>query len=194
MQLTQAHLLQAVALAARAHDGQLRKDGKTPYISHPMRVCLVVRDIFGFCDLRMLLTAVLHDVIEDTTTDFDDVEAQFGAEIARWVGLLSKDKRLSEAEREQDYCRELERAPWQVRACKLADMYDNLSDMDMLPRARWPHTIGRLKDYLNCLQAHDAEELHRPLNLVRALLEEREKRDSGSSYGAPQKFCNEPEA
>ena len=175
--LTHLHLLQAVALAARAHHGQMRKDGRTPYVSHPFRVCLVVRDIFGFTDLRMLLTAILHDVIEDTTTDFDDVEAQFGSEVAHWVGLLSKDKRLPEEEREHDYCRGLEQASWQVRACKLGDMYDNLTDMDMLPRTRWPHTLGRLRMYWNCLQTHPAEECgqRRPLRLVRTLLEEREK-------------------
>ena len=94
-------LLQAVALAARAHDGQLRKDGLTPYVSHPFRVCLVVREVFGFSDPRMLLAAILHDTIEDTTTDFDDLEAKFGPEIAEWVGKLSKDKRLPEAERER---------------------------------------------------------------------------------------------
>jgi guanosine-3',5'-bis(diphosphate) 3'-pyrophosphohydrolase len=174
-QITHQHLLQAVALAARAHHGQMRKDDKTPYISHPFRVCLVVRDIFGFSDLRMLLAAVLHDTIEDTRIDFDDLEAQFGSEVAQWVGLLSKDKRLPEEQRELAYCQSLAQAPWQVRACKLGDMYDNMTDMDMLPRSSWPHTLRRLRMYLNCLQTHHAAELQRPLSLVSALLEEREK-------------------
>ena len=166
-------LLQAVALAARAHDGQMRKDGLTPYASHPFRVCLVVRELFGFSDPRMLLAAVLHDTIEDTTTDFDDLEAKFGREVAEWVGALSKDKRLPEAEREQAYCRGLERSPWQVKACKLADMFDNLMDMKMLPPGRWPHTLARMRMYLDCLQADPAPELQRPLDLVRKLLGER---------------------
>lgn len=173
--VTHQLLLQAVAFAARAHHGQMRKDEKTPYVSHPLRVCLIVREIFGFSDLRMLLAAVLHDTIEDTTTDFDDVEAQFGTEVARWVSLLSKDKRLPETEREHAYCQGLVQAPWQVRACKLADMYDNLTDLEMLPRGRWPHTLRRLQMYLNCVQTHRAAELERPLSLVSALLEAREK-------------------
>ena len=47
----------------------MRKDRATPYVSHVFRVCLVVRDVFGFDDSRMLITALLHDTIEDTTTD-----------------------------------------------------------------------------------------------------------------------------
>src|SRR5947209_19594679 len=89
-------LLQAAAFAARTHKGQTRKDGKTPYVSHVFRVCLVLRDIFGFDDRHMLLTALLHDTVEDTKTDFDDLEEQFGNEVARWVGYLTKDKRLPE--------------------------------------------------------------------------------------------------
>src|SRR5438105_14996767 len=58
-------LLEAAAFAARAHDGQKRKDKETPYVSHVFRVCLVVREVFGFTDLSMLMTALLHDTIED---------------------------------------------------------------------------------------------------------------------------------
>src|SRR6186997_1083784 len=96
-------LLEAVSLASRAHEGQRRKDGETPYVSHPFRVCLIVRDLFGFDDIRMLMAALLHDVIEDTNTDFDDVAEVFGPEVAEWAAALSKDKRLPEDRREQAY-------------------------------------------------------------------------------------------
>src|SRR5438270_919263 len=93
-------LLNAIGFAARAHDGQKRKDDKTPYVSHVFRVAAIVRNLFGFDDTRMLTAAVLHDTIEDTKTDFDDVEKEFGREVADWVALLSKDKRLPENPRE----------------------------------------------------------------------------------------------
>src|SRR5579862_8018264 len=112
-------LLEAASFAARAHHGQLRKDRATPYVSHVFRVCLVVRDIFGFDDPRMLITALLHDTVEDTTTDFDDLEKRYGAEIAQWVAYLSKDKRLRDDERERAYIKGLKEAPWQVQVCKL---------------------------------------------------------------------------
>ena len=59
-------LLEAVSFAARAHRHQLRKDGETPYVAHPFRVCLIVRHIFGIDDPAFLSAALLHDTIEDT--------------------------------------------------------------------------------------------------------------------------------
>src|SRR6266496_1092982 len=118
-------LLEAVAFAARAHHGQLRKDGRTPYASHVFRVCLIVRHVFGVEDPAVMQAAVLHDIVEDTTTDYDEIEEEFGAKIARWVADLSKDKRLPEAEREKAYEARLAQSPWQVKVCKLADIFDN---------------------------------------------------------------------
>ena len=68
-------LLQAAAFAARAHRNQWRKDGQTPYVSHVFRVCLTVRQLFGVDDDDVLTAALLHDTIEDTDTDFDDIES-----------------------------------------------------------------------------------------------------------------------
>src|SRR5713226_9468833 len=104
---THRPLLEAIAFASRAHQGQLRKDQRTPYASHVFRVCLIVRQVFGVEDAAVLTAAVLHDTVEDTTTDFDDLEKQFGAEIAGWVAALSKDKRLPDAEREKAYVTQL---------------------------------------------------------------------------------------
>ncbi len=165
-------LLQAAAFAARAHRGQLRKDGETPYVSHVFRVCLIVRDLFGIDDHRVLTAALLHDTVEDTTTDFDDVEEHFGAEIARWVAQLSKDKRLQEADREKAYMDQLATAGWEVKAIKLADMFDNLMDVCQLPADRWQHTLQRLQHYLGCLRDNPPDRLRRPLELVGRLFEE----------------------
>src|SRR5262245_51561440 len=100
-------LLDAIAFAARAHRAQIRKDGQTPYVSHVFRVCMIVRHMFGVTDSDVLTAAVLHDTIEDTTTDFDDLEERFGTEVAEWVALLSKDKRQQDDRREKTYMRGL---------------------------------------------------------------------------------------
>src|SRR5262249_8853605 len=121
-------LLEAVAFAARAHQGQLRKDRQTPYASHAFRVCLIVRHGFGIDEPAALTAAVLHDTLEDTTTDYDDLHERFGVEVADWVAALSKDKRRPEEEREEEYRAVLAKASWQVKVCKLADMLDNLLD------------------------------------------------------------------
>lgn len=167
-----ASLLEAIAFAARAHQGQFRKDKLTPYVSHVFRVAMIVRDRFGFDDPRMLVAAVLHDTIEDTTTDFDDLDKNFGREIAEWVACLTKIKSLPEVAREEDYLQRLLAAPWQVRACKLADMFDNLSDMTNLPPERRGHTIKRIKHYFASLQESPEKELQGPLKLVSGLIQE----------------------
>jgi guanosine-3',5'-bis(diphosphate) 3'-pyrophosphohydrolase len=145
--------LEAVSFAARAHSGQLRKDGRTPYVSHVFRVCLVLRDVFGVTDRRALTAAVLHDTVEDTTTDFDDVAERFGAEVAAWVATLSKDKRLPFEEREEAYCRDLTAAAWQVQVCKLADLFDNLLDSAYLSPEKRPEALGKKRRYLEALRA-----------------------------------------
>lgn len=118
----------AVSVAARFHDGQFRKDGRTPYVAHPFRVAMTVRDVFECDDPVALAAAILHDVIEDTTADYDDLEREFGPEVADVVAALTKDMRMPEAEREAAYDRQLAVAPWQARLVKLADVYDNLID------------------------------------------------------------------
>jgi (p)ppGpp synthase/HD superfamily hydrolase len=162
-----------VSFASRAHQGQLRKDGRTPYASHPFRVCLVLRHVFGIDDLRALTAAALHDTIEDTTTDFDDLEKQFGAEVASWVAALSKDSRLPEPEREPAYEAQIARAPWQVKVCKLADMFDNLMDVAHTRPEQRQHTFKKLHRYLDALNAAPMPEPVRgPWKMVSVLLAE----------------------
>jgi guanosine-3',5'-bis(diphosphate) 3'-pyrophosphohydrolase len=172
-----AQFSEAVAFAARAHRHQLRKDGQTPYISHPVRVAMIVSRVFGVGDPALLTAAVLHDTIEDTTTDADDILEQFGADVARWVSALTKDKRLPDAERESSYAAALAAGGWQVHVCKLADIYDNLLDSKNLSAGHRKKTIGRSKFYLEALRPHVTQEASRPFDLVSRLCEEMARED-----------------
>jgi guanosine-3',5'-bis(diphosphate) 3'-pyrophosphohydrolase len=166
-------LLEAVAFAARAHRSHLRKDGQTPYVSHVFRVCLTLRHVFGIDDVAVLTAAVLHDTIEDTTTDYDDIAEQFGAQVAGWVGALSKDKRLPEPEREERYKETLARADWRVKVCKLADIYDNLRDSPTLQGKGPDKTRRRSREYLDALNSPDLpEQARRAWDIVDRLLKE----------------------
>jgi guanosine-3',5'-bis(diphosphate) 3'-pyrophosphohydrolase len=165
-------LLEAVAFAARAHRHQLRKDKETPYVSHVFRACLIVRDVFGISDTKALIAAVLHDTLEDTTTDFDDLEKHFGQEIAEWVALLSKDTRQPEPAREKAYMKQLAKAPWQVHACKLADVFDNLMDSGHLTPAGRSRAIQRAEAYLGAIESHLTAAVEKPFRLVSQLLQE----------------------
>ncbi len=165
-------LLEAASFAARAHQGQLRKDRRTPYVSHVFRVCLVVRDLFGFDDPRMLMAALLHDTIEDTTTDFDQIARRHGPEVAQWVTYLTKDNRLPFDERERAYVAGLRSAPWPVQACKLADVVDNTLDMAAFPRDRQLNHLKNSERYYEALRDMPAPELQRPLAVVKQLIDE----------------------
>jgi guanosine-3',5'-bis(diphosphate) 3'-pyrophosphohydrolase len=164
-------LLESFSFAARAHQGQLRKDGKTPYVSHVLRACLVLRHVFGIDDATALTAAALHDTIEDTTTDFDDLEEKFGADVASWVAALSKDKRLPDDEREAAYAATLAKSQWQVKVCKLADIFDNLLDALPDPQRR-ARTRQRARYYLNALKTNLPEQARRPWQIVSDLLTE----------------------
>ena len=159
-------LLDAASFAARAHRHQLRKDKETPYAAHPFRVCLIVRQVFGIDDPQVLTAALLHDTIEDTPTDFDDLAEQFGPEAAGWAAALTKDGRLPEDDREAAYMKVLTAAPWQVQVCKLADMYDNLSDSKHLPADKRTKTVTRTGEYLEALKAGLKPEAEAALKVV----------------------------
>jgi guanosine-3',5'-bis(diphosphate) 3'-pyrophosphohydrolase len=171
-------LLRAVAFAARAHRGQTRKDKATPYVSHVFRACLTTRHVFGVEDPAVLTAAVLHDTVEDTTTDFDDLAEEFGVEVAGWVALLSKDKRLPESRREEQYRAGLASAPWQVKVCKLADVYDNLLDAENVASRR-ERTCRHSREYLAALDQEPlTDAVRKAIAIVRRLLEELDPRSA----------------
>jgi guanosine-3',5'-bis(diphosphate) 3'-pyrophosphohydrolase len=129
MNIPKGHLWQkAAAYASRAHEHHFRKDRQTPYFSHPVRVAMTVACVFGVTDPAILAAALLHDTIEDSRTDYDDVLKHFGKPIADIVTALSKDKRIIESKREAAYDAQLAAAPWQAKLIKLADVYDNFHD------------------------------------------------------------------
>jgi len=165
-------LLEAASFAARAHRHQLRKDGLTPYAAHPFRVCLIVRHVFGIDDPDLLAAAVLHDTIEDTTTDFDDLEERFGARVAGWVAALSKDTRLPDSQRESAYMATLAAAEPAVKVAKLADVFDNLTDCRHLSARARQRTAERSRKYLAALETNLPDIARRPMELVRQLLAE----------------------
>jgi (p)ppGpp synthase/HD superfamily hydrolase len=148
-------LLEAIAFAAQAHQHQLRKDQRTPYVSHAFRVCMIVRHLFGIEDQDALSAAVLHDTIEDTPKDYDDIAEHFGPTVAGYVAALTKDMRLPEEIREERYGETLSRSPWQVKMCKLADIYDNLTDSIHLNESQRRRSLQRSRSYLTALRTPD---------------------------------------
>jgi (p)ppGpp synthase/HD superfamily hydrolase len=81
----------AYALAAEGHR-HLRKRGGD-VLEHPLAVARLLHDR-GF-DEPMVAVGLLHDVIEDTSIELDQVEERFGGEIARLVALMTEDESIS---------------------------------------------------------------------------------------------------
>jgi guanosine-3',5'-bis(diphosphate) 3'-pyrophosphohydrolase len=160
----------AIGFAARKHQHQLRKDHRTPYVAHPMRLVARLLWELDVKDVDVLCAAVLHDAIEDTTTDYDDVCELAGETVARWVAALTHDKRLPEAERERRYRDEVARAPWQVRLVKLVDAYDNVLDADALQGEKRERFLANKRGELEALTRDLPERFAPFVDKVRAKL------------------------
>ncbi len=164
-------LLRAATFAARKHHGQMRADGTAPYFSHVVRVTLVLSQGFGVYDDDVLTAALLHDTVEDTATDYDEIAEQFGTRVADYVMLLTKNAMLPKKEREEDYEERLCGAPEIVKIAKMADLYDNLSDRINSPKLRkTAETAERLLARFGALlKSERGRQAHRKLS---RLLEE----------------------
>ena len=77
----------ALELSMTAHDGQTRKSGE-PYIVHPILVAAITAAFSN--DETMVQAALLHDVVEDTSFDIEDLEQAFGYDVAHMVEGLTK--------------------------------------------------------------------------------------------------------
>jgi guanosine-3',5'-bis(diphosphate) 3'-pyrophosphohydrolase len=80
-------IVEATDFAIKHHEGQFRKSGD-PYIIHPILVAALVSSYGG--DQQMVIAALLHDVIEDTLCEIDEVKQTFSYEIAALVEGLTK--------------------------------------------------------------------------------------------------------
>jgi len=118
----------AVETAKKAHKGQFRKAVKEEYINHPMRVmamCWARPDV----TVNMVITAILHDVIEDCDITKDDIEHDFGETVAIDVQSLSKGadlKDYSRSKRLKIYNKQLSNASKEAKIVKMMDRLDNL--------------------------------------------------------------------
>ena len=131
-----ALVLDAYHFAAEAHQGQKRKTGE-PYISHPVSVADILADLR--LDSQTLMAALLHDVIEDTGIDKDQLADRFGEEVAELVDGVSKLDQIefrSRAEAQAESFRKMLLAmvgDIRVILVKLADRTHNMRTLWVMP-------------------------------------------------------------
>lgn len=122
----------AAEFAQAAHEGigQRRKYTNEPYIVHPRAVAQIVSSVTD--DEQMIAAAWLHDVVEDTPVTIEEIEAEFGLNIARLVSDLTDVAQSADGNRRQRVAMNREhtaRAEPSAKTIKLADVIDNLSDI-----------------------------------------------------------------
>lgn len=130
---------QALAFAAPKHEqsGEKVKGTNLPYIVHVADVAmevLVAAHHSGEFDLGFAVqVALLHDTVEDTETTLDEIEQQFGKEIAVAVDALTKNEALPKGQQIKDSVQRIKKRQKEVWAVKLADRITNL----MPPPKKW---------------------------------------------------------
>ena len=119
-------LHRAINYAVQAHMGQDRKYSNTPYITHPINVMQIVRTVTD--DEAMLVAAVLHDVVEDTSITSDEIYLEFGKHVGDLVADLtdvSKPEDGNRAYRKNRDCEHIAAAHADAKTIKLADLIHN---------------------------------------------------------------------
>ena len=86
-------IFEAIRFAAEAHSGQYRKGTNIPYISHLINVMKILCE--NNCKEEIIVAGVLHDVLEDTPVKVEELEANFGTEVAFLVIGATETEKLS---------------------------------------------------------------------------------------------------
>ncbi len=129
----------AYAVAKQAHAGQFRQTGD-PYISHPIAVAQILAD-YGL-DPPTIAAALMHDVVEDTSVTLEDLDADFGSEIAMLIDGVTKLDRIKTStweERQAGTIRKMAVAmakDIRVLLIKLADRIHNMRTVAPLPEEK----------------------------------------------------------
>ncbi|HJU46269.1 MAG TPA: RelA/SpoT family protein, partial [Chitinophagaceae bacterium] len=130
---------QAFEMAVDAHKTMRRKSGE-PYILHPLAVAKICVEEIGL-GVRSTICALLHDTVEDTDITLEDIEREFGTEIARIVDGLTKISNVIDvnASRQAENFRKilltLTDDP-RVILIKLADRLHNMRTMESMKREK----------------------------------------------------------
>ncbi len=126
----------AFNVAMEAHQGVRRKSGE-PYIFHPIAVARICVDEIGL-GTTSIVSALLHDVVEDTEWTVEDIQREFGKKIARIIDGLTKISGVFEhgsSQQAENFRKMLLTLSEDVRVIlvKLADRLHNMRTLDSMP-------------------------------------------------------------
>jgi GTP pyrophosphokinase len=142
----EAMINRAYVFSVQKHGSQKRASGD-PYFSHPIEVAGILTD-FSLDD-QTIVTALLHDTIEDTLVTYEEIESAFGPDVARMVDgvtKLSKIEAMSENERAAENLRKFLLAmsdDIRVLLVKLADRLHNMRTLHFIKNPDKRRRIAR---------------------------------------------------
>ena len=145
-------LLRALVFAAAKHKNQRRKDvDASPYINHPISLADVLCNEGHITDIEVICGALLHDTVEDTDTEPEELEAEFGKAIRDIVMEVTDDKTLPKGERKQAQIDHAAGISDKAKLVKLADKVSNLRDVANSPPPDW--SLERRREYFDWAKA-----------------------------------------
>lgn len=147
----------AYLLAKEAHAPQKRKSGE-PYILHPIAVALIVAKELQL-DANTVITAFLHDVVEDTPYTVEDIRQRFGNDVAGLVNVVTKQKKATYQTTKQvdNYQQILASMHYDIRAV-MVKISDRLHNMRTLQSMR-PDKQMKIAGETDCFYAPLANRL-----------------------------------
>lgn len=125
--------------AAWKHTGQFRKgEGDIPYIHHPVEVAAILSEVGAVEDSELLQAALLHDTVEDTDTQREEIESHFGARVCSIVLEVTDDTSLQRQERKAAQIAHAPHISTAAQSLKLADKISNVFDVAFSTPVDWP--------------------------------------------------------
>jgi (p)ppGpp synthase/HD superfamily hydrolase len=139
-------LAKAYALAAKWHARQRRKGAEAaPYVNHLIEVAHLVAEATDGDDINLVVAAVLHDAIEDAEITAEQIEAEFGQDVALLVMAATDDQSLDYAERKR---RQVESMPHKTPRAKMLKLADKTSNLRSLAASPPDWSLERKLEYL----------------------------------------------
>ena len=145
-------LLRALYYAQNKHHDQTRKDeALSPYIDHLKKVAFTIMQVSNVNDMEIIAAALLHDTLEDTATNSEELEDLFGPRVCKLVEEVTDDKNLPKQERKERQIQSAANLSPDAVLIRIADKISNVRDVIHNPPKDW--SKERRVDYLNWADA-----------------------------------------
>lgn len=140
-------ILNAASFAAEKHKSQRRKGTESaPYINHPIAVAKLITDIGKEYDIDIIQAAILHDTIEDTETNSEELIGIFGEKVTAYVVEMTDDKSIPKSERKRLQILNAPHKSPGAKLIKICDKICNITDVTNDPPTHWD--LNRRNEYL----------------------------------------------